>query len=150
MRKYLHLLFLGVAAVFIIAATAPSYLTARDLFVRNSDNTVGIKVTKGASYTANAAEFYVGSQLRTAIPAVGLVRASGATARIESGLATCGVNGGLTNSFANAFSAAPLVITTLRNNVGPTNNVLTVTTTNFTYTSGSQTSVVQWLAIGAP
>jgi hypothetical protein len=153
MQKTIVICFaLVLCALIGIAATIPtSSLRRPDLRVNNTTDSVGVTIQKG-SQTANFLEAYEGSTLKAAIPAAGIVNygASEAVGRVVAGTATTSDDGTVTNTFVTAFSVAPIVTATLVNHTGPTNTVTAITTSNFVYNAGSQSKVVNWIAVGAP
>lgn len=154
-------LLLGICAMLAVAATRP-LTQSLDLKISNATDTVGLTIQKGGSLTSNQFEIYSGSTLTFAVPASGVLPITyggtgGATAAagrlaqgIQAGTLTTSANGTVTNTFATAFTVAPYVVTTLQNSTGPTNNVVSVTTSNFVYSAGSASKTAHWIAIGTP
>ncbi len=69
---------------------------------------------------------------------------------LQSGSNTNATDGTVTNTFASVFSELPSVVTTPANNATPTNTVVSITKSNFVYSSGVGAMVFHWVAVGSP
>ncbi len=162
MKKYPLLFTLAaLAAVIGIAATRPQSSTL-DYKIFNTSDTVALTLQKSGTVSSNFVEFFSGANLKFAVPSTGVVPltyggtggSSAATAKtalgIQAGQATTAADGTVTNTFATAFTSAPKVVLQPVGSFGPTNNLVSVTTSNFVCNIGEPSIVVHYIAVGAP
>lgn len=70
---------------------------------------------------------------------------------IQAGSVTTATDGTVTNTFATAFGSAPVVvISPVGEAVSATNNLVSVTESNFVYNAGQDAQVAKWIAVGTP
>jgi hypothetical protein len=159
-RNLLWLLLVGVALAGIGAAVD---LSTSNLYIQNSEvDQVKIRVRTADTQTAPWIEFNNDGTLAFSLPATGIVpvvyggtgSATPAAAKvafgIQSGTNVIAADHTVTNTFATAFSAAPIVTVTGWTQ-GPATNVhiLSVSTTR-AIVAGTATDPIHWIAVGAP
>ncbi len=158
-----NLLWLLLVAVALVGIGAAVELSTSNLYIQNDAvSEVKIRVRTGATQTAPWMEFNNDGTLAFSLPATGIIpvvyggtgAATPAAAKtamgIQSGTNVLAADHTCTNTFATAFSAAPIVTVTGWTQ-GPATNafILSVSTTNV-IVAGTATDPIHWIAVGTP
>jgi hypothetical protein len=138
----------GCLAV-LVAATAPLTQT-RDLKISNTQNTVKLTIQQPGAQSANAIEIYRGGNLELAVPGTNVAAGLKVKLGIQAGNVVTSGDGTVTQTFATAFSAAPVVVTTQLGLNTTITNVLAVTASTFVLQTSLATQTNNWIALGAP
>lgn len=161
MNRRLAWFALGIIAVLGIAATVT--IETGNLYIQNSDGAeVKLRVRTAEAQTAPWMEFTETNALRFSLPATGIVpvayggtgAATAAAAKValgfQSGTNIIAADHTVTNTFATAFSAAPIVTVTGWTEEPATNAFILSVSTSNVIVAGTATVPIHWIAVGAP
>jgi hypothetical protein len=153
--------FIIFAAVFALLCVAAAVRQTSAIHIVNDTDEIQLKINT-STQTAPLVEIATSGTTKFSLPATGIVpvtyggtgAASVSAAKtalgIQSGSITNAADGTVTNTFATAFSSAPVVIGVQTGNGTTTTNTFTITASNFVWNAGAPSKVLSWVAIGAP
>lgn len=144
LRSLLAGLLLGLVLLSVAAVVTQS--TGLYLLLTTTDE-IPLKVRVPSGQTANLLELVTGSSAVFSVSAAGGLT----TPAFQSGTVTTAADGTVTNTFATAFAARPVVVATQYGALNsPTNWLQSITTTNFVLSAGAPGITNAWFAYGAP
>lgn len=127
-------LLMGMLLAVTLIGSLAFYVDAQTNLIQTGAPTGGVTALFGAGTSNSLPVLQVGTTVYP-LPLV------------DHGQLTTANDGTFTNAFSTTFTSAPSVVTTLVNYTGPTNDVVSVTTSNFVYKAGSNAKTVNWIAI---